>query len=79
MTDWSDEFDGCTASAESATMFSCTGAPQLPAVADQLPLPHLPHLHTGEWSQDDQRAPQGSEGWSATYLPLRSILQPQLL
>lgn len=47
---------------------------QLPAVADQLPLSRFPCVGPTEWGQDDQRAPQRTEGQPPPVLPERPYL-----
>ncbi len=54
------------------------GAPQLPAVAHVLPLAHLPHLHPGERSQDDQRGAQGAARRPAADLHVGPHLRARL-
>lgn len=43
-------------------------------MADQLPLPGFPRVGPTEWGQDDQRAPQGTEGQPPALLPERPYL-----
>lgn len=66
-------------------MSLCTGAEpgdhpsRLPAVADQLPVAHLPSVGAPERGEDDQRGPQGPEGQHRPLLPHGPHLRPQLL